>query len=148
MTTKRAADALRGAGIPDTPSALRALVIYAAQNPGFEFGNYWTGDRRQSVALYRSDYAQAAKGWRDVRTNARICAAVGVTDADLIEACRMTRVSVTPPDQARNALDCMRSNVYRVDYCAGQYFCTEFRAAIARVLDRAAEIAYQRAKAA
>ena len=138
MTTKRATDALRGAGIPDTPSALRALVIYAAQNPGFEWANYWTGDHRQSLALYRSDYSSAAKGWRDVRTNARFCALAGVNDADVIEACGNGRVSVELRQDGR----------YGVDYCTGQYFPVEYRGAIARVLDRAAEIAYQRSKAA
>jgi hypothetical protein len=139
MTTKRAADALRSAGIPDTPSALRALVIYAAQNPGFEWANYWTGDRAQSMRLYRSDYAQASKGWRDVRTNARICASVGVTDADIIEACGNGRVQVKVPDATWNC--------YSVEYCTGQYFPVEYRRAIARVLDDAATIAFARTKA-
>jgi len=144
MTTKRAADALRGAGIPDTPSALRALVIYAAQNPGFEWANYWTGNRAESMRCYRGDYAMAAKGWRDVRTNARICAAVGVTDADIIEACGNGRVHVAP----RMDWDNGGHDGYTADYTAGQYFCTEYRSAIARVLDRAAEIASERQRQA
>ena len=134
-TSKRALDALQQAGIADTPSALRALVIYAAQNPGFEFVNYWTGDRRQSLALYRGDYARAAKGWREVRTNARICASVGVTDDDILTACK---------DGGRAEVTKTNSGEFSVHYTTGQYFPVEYRGAISRLLDRASTLAFER----
>jgi hypothetical protein len=143
-TSKRALDALQQAGIADTPSALRALVIYAAQNPGLEWGNYVSGwhDKAGRTA-FRSDSRRITAAWHLVQTNARICASVGVTDDDIFEACERAfsgRLNVKHHFTAPDALP----GRYAVEYCTGQYWPTEYRAAVAAVLDRASTLAFER----
>jgi hypothetical protein len=103
---------------------IAALEKWIRQRPGLEFCNY--GD----VSAYRSEsrsitrdlhHAQAlltAISWRD-----------SITAEDLLEAARSSysgRLSLVKTDSG-----------YRVDYCTGQYWPTEYRRAACAVLSSA-----------
>lgn len=138
--SKRAQSALRN---PEIPSALRAVVIFAAQNPGLEYGNYASGyNDKAGRAAYFSESRRIMKQWQQVRYFAMMCETLRVTDDDIYLACSRAysgRLSVKCVDIAGR---------YTVDYCAGQYWCSEFRAACAAVLELAAEYAFRRQEAA
>jgi hypothetical protein len=120
--SKRASDAL--AEYNHEPcQALIALVAFAAQNPGFEPGNYankrcWDGDVRPVQKQFR-DFKKA------------LSYAPPLTDADLIDAAGNDRL----------VYDATKAEW---DYCAGQYFPVEFRRAALRVLERAIYISNRR----
>lgn len=101
---------------------LLCLGAFIRQRPGLEFGNY--GD----VALYRSElrgitksrhHAEAlinAVAWRD-----------SITADDIIKASQSAysgRLTITRTD----------TGGFKIDYCAGQYFPTEYRNAVCAVL--------------
>lgn len=127
-----------------------ALAAFIRQRPGFEFCNY--GD----AASYRADSRRASLQKRDAET---LLQAVrwrdSISGADLIEAARGGRLTITPHDtcgacdgsgvgviianrdgSARN-VPCDGEINVRIDYCAGQYWPTEFRAGACRVLSSA-----------
>lgn len=116
--------------------ALVALVALAAENPGLEWGNYATSDRAASLRAYRGDARTCQAGLRAVRAAVRSLAYLDITDADFFAACA---------DGGR--VECKRRDDGSIAayYCAGQYYPTEYRHAIARAIDRAGVIAYQRA---
>lgn len=130
--SKRAQEALDHTA--STSLALRAVILFAAQNPGFEWGNYSTGDYKQSLANYRADSGPVTRDWQ------RICALLWqtrhVTDTDVEAAARSVysgRLSVV-----QDGGSC------RVEYCAGQYFPTEYRRAAFLTIERAIENAQDR----
>lgn len=96
---------------------LAALVAYARQRPGFDWHNY--GD----AVSYNREVREATRALAIVRTLARACDWRGITAEDLLDSARGGRVTIVE-----------RNGLISVDYCAGQYFPTEFRPAIARVL--------------
>lgn len=108
---------------------LELAAAFAAQNPGFDPANYGG-----HVAGYRADSRRAQRGLRDCREAMRLCLAAGVNDGDMIEASRGERFEITG-DAAGG---------YSAHYTAGQYWCTEFRFGVARVLEQAARIAMRR----
>ena len=118
------------------PQAVIAVVAYAAQNPGLEYGNYASGwNDKAGRAAYFAESRQIAKDWRAVK--AAVSPWHGVTDDDVIEAAQRAfsgRLSVKRADDGR----------IRIEYCTGQYWPTEYRKACAAVLDRASSIAYER----
>ena len=95
-----------------------ALATFIRSRPGFEYANY--GD----AASYRADVRRAARQKRDAET---MLAAVrwrdSITGADLIEAARGERLTI---EQTARGI--------RIDYCTGQYYPTEYRAGVCRVL--------------
>lgn len=100
-----------------------ALAAFVRQRPGFDYANY--GD----AASYRADSRRASLQKRDAET---LLQAVrwreSITGADLIEAARGGRLTITTyPD----------STAVDIDYTAGQYWPTEFRAGVCRVLSSA-----------
>jgi hypothetical protein len=120
---------------PNPPKALIAVLGFAAQNPGLDFANY--GD----VTAYRSDSRHITKAWQDVKQAVTKCCYAGVIDSDILEASRITfsgRLSVESFNNPSGSLN------YRVDYCTGQYWPTEYRYAAAAVLEQAARIALRR----
>ena len=113
------------ANMESVPMGLRLLASYAAQNPGIEFANY--GD----MSAYRSDSARATRQLQAARHAISEAYAAGVTDKHLQDACRGDRLELIVGS----------TGAMCVDYCTGQYWPLEFRAAVARVVERATRIA-------
>jgi hypothetical protein len=117
----------------DAPSAVRAVVKYAAKNPGLEYGNYASSyNDKAGRAAYFAESRQITKDWRRVCDAVRQCEAVKVTNDDVYEAAKHAfsgRLEVTP---------------VRISYCTGQYWPTEYRKAAASVLEYAANLAFRR----
>ena len=105
---------------------LHALTVFVKTRPGLDFGNY--GD----VSAYRSemrsitkDRAQAldllsAVAWRE-----------SITAEMIIDAAKHSfsgRLSIVPA---------VENNGVRIEYCAGQYYPTEYRRAVCSVLSSA-----------
>jgi hypothetical protein len=115
---------------------VRVLAAYAAQNPGLEYGNYCAAGRSDAAGR-RAYFAEARGITRQLhRVREAVHCAHAVRDADLVEAAGLAfsgRLSIT--------VDGDRATVA---YCTGQYWPTEYRAAVAAVIERAIEIAYAR----
>ena len=100
----------------ETKDIKAALLAFARQRPGFEFANY--GD----VTAYRADVRRATRQLNDARA---IAAAIpdGMPVRYLLNQLGSgNRLSLEDG---------------RLDYAAGQYYCLEFRAAVARALANA-----------
>lgn len=114
---------------PDTlkQSICDALATFIRSRPGFEYANYG------SASSYNADVRRAARQKRDAET---MLAAVrwrdSITGADLIEAARGGRLTIEV-NPAGTVGGIMRP-VVRIGYCAGQYYPTEYRAGVCRVL--------------
>lgn len=110
-----------------------ALATFIRSRPGFEYANY--GD----AASYRADVRRAARQKRDAET---MLAAVrwrdSITGADLIEAARGERLTIEATRvEYPNQLPTPYGYRVRIDYCTGQYYPTEYRAGVCRVLANA-----------
>lgn len=114
---------------PDTlkQAICDALATFIRSRPGFEYANYG------SASSYNADVRRAARQKRDAET---MLAAVrwrdSITGADLIEAARGGRLTIEV-NPAGTVGGIMRP-VVRIGYCAGQYYPTEYRAGVCRVL--------------
>ena len=115
-------------GLAELVAMLRTFVC---QRPGFEPGNYYG-----APAAYRADVRTAGQHRADalamLRTFENLVAYAGPCDSNaardaLLEELRHGRLRLVRTDDGRWALD----------YCTGQYWCTEFRAAVCRVLSGA-----------
>jgi len=102
-------------------TVLHALESFAKQRPGLDFANY--GD----VSAYRSESRQITN---DLHDALELLSAVSWRDSltadDLLKASQRAfsgRLELTAED-----------NLLTVDYCAGQYFPTEYRKAVCAVL--------------
>lgn len=120
---------------PDTlkQAICDALATFIRSRPGFDPHNY--GD----AASYRADVRRAARQKRDAET---MLAAVrrrdSITGADLIEAARGGRLTIEATRvEYPNELPNPYGYRVRIDYCAGQYYPTEYRAGVCRVLANA-----------
>ena len=106
---------------------LRALLVFAAQNPGFEWCNYSTGDWKRSRAAYLGDSRPVQRQLREIRKlKWRF---PGLCDTWVEQAARSTfsgRLSFRYSDKG-----------VAVDYCTGQYWPTEYRKAALAVLKEA-----------
>ena len=96
---------------PEIKSALRAFV---AQRPGFEHGNYNT------LSAYRADQRRAMRDKADA----------------------LALINAFPDEAAREFLEKHLDGRLRLDgehleYTAGQYWCTEYRAAVCRAVSDA-----------
>ena len=90
-----------------------ALLTFAYQRPGFKFADY--GD----IAAYRADVRRATRQLNDARAIAAAIPDTMPADYLLKELQSGNRLSLEDG---------------RLDYAAGQYYCLEFRAAVARAL--------------
>lgn len=101
-----------------------ALFKFVGQRPGLEFGNYG------SAAAYRSEMRRITRQRHDFRRIAhQVELASGISAENLVNAARSAysgRLSFVG-----------EGNKVGVDYCAGQYFPTEYRAAACAVLTSA-----------
>ena len=105
------------------PATLRALAVFAAQNPGLEFGNYG------HLPSYRAGSRRITRDLQRCRTAMRELAWSTVSDDQVIEAAKHTF-------SGRLTLTKREDGSVRVGYCTGQYWPTEYRAAVAAVLDQ------------
>ena len=106
---------------------LSALRAFAHQRPGLDPRNY--GDRKS----YRSESQSVTRDLHHVRELLQAVSWREVTAEDLTRAAESGRLTIA--DHAKGPL---------VAYCAGQYFPTEYRCAVAAVLARALWIYWRR----
>lgn len=100
---------------------LAALFKFVGQRPGLEFGNYG------NISAYRSEMRRITRQRHDFRRLAHeIELASGISAENLVDAARSAfsgRLTFVE-----------KGDKVGVDYCAGQYFPTEYRAAACAVL--------------
>lgn len=100
---------------------LAALFKFVGQRPGLDFGNYG------SLPAYRSESRRITRQRHDFRRLAReVELASGISAEKLVEASKSAfsgRLSFVE-----------KGDKVGVDYCAGQYWPTEYRAAACAVL--------------
>ena len=104
--------------MPSKSTILAALDAWIRQRPGLEFGNYgnWTA--------YRSEVRSIGKDLQHARAMLNYVAWHDSITADMIlNAARSGRLSIV-----------VDGNKVRVDYCTGQYWPTEYRPAVCRLL--------------
>ena len=101
---------------------LEALRRFARQRPGMEPMNYgdWRAYRNESASVTRdlkhAEELLNAVAWRD-----------GIGADEILAAARGAY-------SGRLSIECDDSGAVRVSYCTGQYFPTEYRKAVCRVL--------------
>jgi hypothetical protein len=112
---------------------LAQLAQYAAQRPGLDPADYGAHPRQkptsEALQFFRRDYRAITRQLMQVRKAISRAHAANVTDADLIEASKGDRLTVTPKG---------------ISYTTGQFFPIEYRLAVARVIERAARAAEER----
>ena len=104
---------------PDTlkVSILAALDRFIRQRPGLEYCNY--GDPQ----AYRAEMRRITRDLNHARVLLRRIEWSSIAGQELLDAARGGRLSIeATPDGG-----------VKVDYCTGQYFPTEYRAAVARL---------------
>lgn len=114
---------------------LDALAAFANQRPDLDFANY--GD----VAMYRSESRSITRDLHDARTLLSAVRWRSSIDADaLLAAARNAfsgRLTITevPSTKLRGDPAALGQDAtVRIDYCAGQYYPTEYRRAVCAVL--------------
>lgn len=104
----------------------QALRAFMEQRPGFDTRNYTT------MRDYRQDQRRAQRQLHDARELLRAVEGCDDISADaLLRAAESGRLSI------REVSGCTALPPWRIHYCAGQYWCTEFRAGVCRVLSSA-----------
>ena len=102
----------------DKSTILAALDAWIRQRPGLDFGNY--GD----VSTYRSEVRSIGVDLQHARALLRyVEMSESITAQHILDAARSGRLSIVVDD-----------NKVRVDYCTGQYWPTEYRPAVCRLL--------------
>lgn len=107
---------------PTKEQILTALRAWIAQRPGLEFGNYG------EVSAYRSEMRRITRQRHDAETILRAVELRESITADAIVAAFPRAYS------GRLSIEFKDGNIVRFDYCTGQYWPTEYRAAAAAVL--------------
>jgi hypothetical protein len=110
---------------PTKEQIVKLLDKWISQRPGLEYGNYG------EIKAYRAECRHIANQLHDARTLLRYIDSPynTVTAEDLLEACLDAfsgRLSIVPHE-----------NGWMIDYCTGQYFPTEYRAAACSVMSQA-----------
>jgi hypothetical protein len=115
------------ANFDNVPDALKMLASYAAKSPGLEFGDYCRGwQDKEGRAAYFRESRQITKELHRVRDAIRQAYALDVSDDLLIECSKGERLTLERD-----------GDNLKIDYCVGQYWPTEYRSAVARLLERA-----------
>ena len=100
------------------PQLIQALQSWVAQRPGLEFGNY--GD----WPAYRSEVRSIGKDLQHARKMIDYVAWHDSISAEMIlDAAKSGRLSIV-----------VEGDKVRIDYCTGQYWPTEYRPAVCRLL--------------
>jgi hypothetical protein len=103
---------------------IAALYRWIGQRPGLEFGNY--GD----AAAYRSELRSITKDGAEAKKMLRAVERSGITAEQLVAASKSAysgRLTMEPRGESGVA----------IIYCTGQYWPTEYRAAVCAVLSSA-----------
>lgn len=101
----------------DKAAILATLEKFACQRPGMEPGNYG------SYADYRAELRTVTRDLTHARTLLRAVRDSGITAEDILRAADGGRLDIR-----------VDGDTVRIDYCTGQYFPTEYRKAVCRVL--------------
>lgn len=99
---------------------LHALDAFVESRPGFDPANY-----AGAPGAYRADYRRAYQHLRDARELLRAVTWRDSIDADALTRAKHHRIDFRPSQSG---------NTVEVDYCTGQYFPTEYRAAVCHTL--------------
>ncbi len=102
---------------PDRNTLLDLIARFVRQRPGFEYGNYG------SLAGYRADSSEATRNRKAAETLLARISRSSITVDELLAA-MPSRLSLS-----QNA-----KGAWALHYTAGQYWCVEFRPAVARWL--------------
>lgn len=95
-----------------------ALSAWVSQRPGLEYGNY--GD----VSSYRAELRSIGKDLQHARALINYVAWHDSITAEMIlDAAKSGRLSIV-----------VKGDTVAIDYCTGQYWCTEYRPAVCRLL--------------
>jgi len=116
------------------PQIIKMLACYAAKNPGLDFRDYcrdWQD--KDGRAAYFSEARSITNDLRRVREAILAAYYAGVTNDDLVECSKGERLTIEPTNYG-----------FKLDYCVGQYWPTEYRGAVARLLIRATHKAARR----
>ena len=108
---------------------IHALGAFISQRSGIDFRNYASGDYRSSRESFLGDYRPILKRGKQARRMLSFVSSRSISPEELQEAARSAysgRLSFVS-----------RGDSIGVDYCTGQYFPTEYRAAACAVLARA-----------
>ena len=104
--------------MPNKSTILAALDAWIRQRPGLDYGNY--GD----WSAYRSEVRSIGKDLQHARALLRYVEWHDSITADMIlTAAQSGRLSIK-----------VEGDKVRVDYCTGQYWPTEYRSAVCRLL--------------
>ena len=104
--------------MPSKSTIVAALDAFIRQRPGLEFGNY--GD----VSSYRAEVRSIGKDLQHARALLRYVEwHDSITAQMILDAAQSGRLSIV-----------VDGNKVRVDYCTGQYWPTEYRSAVCRLL--------------
>jgi hypothetical protein len=116
------------------PQIIKMLACYAAKNPCLNFRDYcrdWQD--KDGRAAYFSEARSITNDLRRVREAILAAYYAGVTNDDLVECSQGERLTIEPTNYG-----------FKLDYCVGQYWPTEYRGAVARLLHRATHKAARR----
>lgn len=95
-----------------------ALNRWVSQRPGLDYGNY--GD----PVTYRAEVRSIGKDLQHARAMINYVAWHDSITAEMIlEAAKSGRLSIV-----------VKGDTVAIDYCTGQYWCTEYRPAVCRLL--------------
>lgn len=108
---------------PTRDAILNALAAFVAQRPGLEYGNY--GD----PSTYRAELCRITKMRHDAEALIAKVRQTGITAEALLAAFRSFSGRLTPVVREDGAV--------ALHYCTGQYWPTEYRAAVCSVLTTA-----------
>jgi hypothetical protein len=100
----------------DKQAILDALDAFIRTRPGFDPANY-------DPASYRADARMVARQLREARVLLRAVEWRSITAEDILRAAQGGRLDITETPKG-----------VRIGYTTGQYYCTEYRAAVARLL--------------
>lgn len=159
--TKRAKNLIEQTYGNNIQPAIFALVEFAAQNPGLEYGNYG------NAQSYRAESRDIGQDWQRFKGALAVAAIEGVTDADVIaeaphafsgrlepvalcqlwagsDHCKVVQPEmramqgywIEPKDRPATWIDAKVLS-FGWNYCTGQYFPTEYRKAAATLIEYA-----------
>ena len=116
------------------PQTFKILAAYAAKNPCLDFRDYCRDWRDvEGRKTYLREARDISNDLRRVREAILAAYYAGVTDDDLIECSQGQRLTLERVDSG-----------VKLEYCVGQYWPTEYRNAVANLLNRATHKAARR----